>query len=98
MCWKAEYLVLIIFTTVVDYFAALKMGQATSRKKKKPWLILSLLANVGMLAGFKYFNFFTDSVNLLFQGIQYPSPAAVVSYHSPGRDFILYFPVAELYD
>jgi alginate O-acetyltransferase complex protein AlgI len=66
MCWKVEYVFLILFTTIVDYFAALKMGQASSKKKKKPWLILSLVVNLGMLAGFKYFNFFTDSANLLF--------------------------------
>jgi alginate O-acetyltransferase complex protein AlgI len=76
MCWKAEYLILILFTTVVDYFAALKMGQAPSGKKKKPWLILSLVANIGMLAGFKYFNFFTDSVNVLFSefNVLHPLP------------------------
>lgn len=76
MCWKAEYLILIIFTTVVDYIAGLKMGEASTRKKKKPWLVLSIIANVGMLAGFKYFNFFTDSVNMLFSefNILHPLP------------------------
>ncbi len=66
MCWKAEYLVLIMFTTAVDYYAALKMGQATSRKVKKRYLLLSLITNLGMLAGFKYLNFFSESVNMLF--------------------------------
>jgi len=74
MCWKAEYVILILFTTLVDYFAALKMGQATSRKKKKPWLVLSILVNLGMLAGFKYFNFFTESINLLFREINILHP------------------------
>jgi len=67
MCWKAEYVILIIISTLVDYFAGLKMGQMTSRKKKKPYLVLSILINLGMLIGFKYLNFFTESTNMLFR-------------------------------
>ncbi len=67
MCWKAEYVILIMISTLVDYFAALKMGQMTSRKKKKPYLVLSILVNLGMLVGFKYLNFFTESTNMLFR-------------------------------
>jgi D-alanyl-lipoteichoic acid acyltransferase DltB (MBOAT superfamily) len=67
MCWKAEYVILIMISTLVDYFAALQMGKETSRKKKKPYLVLSILVNLGMLAGFKYLNFFTDSANMLFR-------------------------------
>jgi len=67
MCWKAEYAILILFTTAVDYLVALKMGSEPSRKKKKRWLVLSILVNLGMLAGFKYLNFFSESVNTLLQ-------------------------------
>jgi alginate O-acetyltransferase complex protein AlgI len=66
MCWKAEYVFLILFTTVVDYFAAIKMAQTGSKKRKKWYLVLSLVTNLGMLAGFKYLNFATGSINLLF--------------------------------
>jgi len=65
-CWKAEYLLLLAFVTLVDYYAAIKMGQAITRKKKKGFLILSIVANIGMLAGFKYLGFFTISANWLF--------------------------------
>jgi alginate O-acetyltransferase complex protein AlgI len=67
MCWKAEYAILILFTTMVDYFVALKMGRESSGKKKKRWLVMSILVNLGMLAGFKYLNFFSESVNSLLQ-------------------------------
>ncbi len=67
MCWKAEYAILILFTTLVDYFVALKMGREPSVKKKKRWLVMSILVNLGMLAGFKYLNFFSESVNALMQ-------------------------------
>lgn len=66
MSWKTEYVILIAFTTMVDYLVALKIGQETQKRKKKIWLILSLVVNLGMLAGFKYLNFFTDTINILF--------------------------------
>ena len=65
MSWKVEYVVLIMISTLVDYFVGLKMGRLTSKKKKKPYLILSILVNLGMLAGFKYLNFFSESANLV---------------------------------
>jgi D-alanyl-lipoteichoic acid acyltransferase DltB (MBOAT superfamily) len=66
MCWKAEYAILILFTTLVDYVSGLKMGKAATKREKKLWLVLSIIANLGMLAGFKYFNFFTESLNFAF--------------------------------
>lgn len=69
MCWKAEYVVLILFTTLVDYFAGLKMGQASTRSEKKLYLVLSLVVNLGMLAAFKYLDFFTGSINMAFADI-----------------------------
>jgi len=72
MCWKVEYVVLILISTMVDYFVGLKMGRLDSRKKKKPYLILSILVNVGMLAGFKYLNFFSESLNFVFHEFNLP--------------------------
>lgn len=66
-CWKVEYVLLLAFVTLVDYYAAIKMGQAITRKRKKRFLILSIVANIGMLAGFKYLGFFTLSANWLFE-------------------------------
>jgi D-alanyl-lipoteichoic acid acyltransferase DltB (MBOAT superfamily) len=66
MCWKAEYVILIMISTLVDYYAGVKMGQMPSKKKKKPYLVLSLMVNLGMLAGFKYLDFFSASANMLF--------------------------------
>ena len=67
MCWKAEYVILIMISTLVDYYAGVKMGQMPNKRKKKPYLILSILINLGMLAGFKYLDFFNGSANMLFR-------------------------------
>ena len=60
--WKAEYLVLIVFSTLVDYWAAQKMGQKDDRSARRPYLVLSLISNLGLLFFFKYANFFGASV------------------------------------
>lgn len=70
MCWNFEYVFLILFSTLIDYFAALKMAAAPSRNRKKMYLGLSLLSNLSLLFIFKYFNFFRDLLASipLFQG------------------------------
>ena len=65
MSWKAEYIILIVISTLIDYFAAGRMANIADKKKRRPYLYLSLLTNLGILFGFKYFNFFRDNLNPL---------------------------------
>lgn len=64
MCWKAEYVILILASTMVDFFAGIKMEESKTRKQKKLFLLLSLCSNLGLLFTFKYFNFFSDSIQM----------------------------------
>jgi D-alanyl-lipoteichoic acid acyltransferase DltB (MBOAT superfamily) len=61
--WRAEYLVLILISTVVDYWAGLQMGRHETQRARRPYLFLSLTANLGLLFAFKYLGFFVDSAN-----------------------------------
>ena len=64
--WDWRFLVLICISTLVDYFAGLKIAECKRSLSKKKWLFLSLFVNLGLLAVFKYYNFFIESwVNLL---------------------------------
>ncbi len=65
MFWKVEYVILIMASTLVDYYAGLKMSRLRKKSQRKKYLILSILVNLGILAGFKYFNFFGENLNLL---------------------------------
>jgi D-alanyl-lipoteichoic acid acyltransferase DltB (MBOAT superfamily) len=67
MSWKVEYILLILASTLVDYFSGIKMDKLADRKSRLPWLILSLCVNLGLLFFFKYYNFATENLNLLFQ-------------------------------
>ncbi len=57
--WDWRFLSLIAFSTCVDYVIGLKM--ASELKHKKAYLLLSVFVNLGLLATFKYFNFFINS-------------------------------------
>lgn len=69
MCWKPEYAVLIFVSTLIDYWAALQMGKTGERRKRRKYLVLSLVANLGILFSFKYFNFFNDSIRALCDSV-----------------------------
>ena len=62
MSWKAEYIILIVASTLVDFGAGLAIENADSKKRKQLWLFLSLFVNLGLLFTFKYWDFFNDSI------------------------------------
>lgn len=59
--WHPWYALLIGLSTAFDYFLALRI--ASQREHTKRYVTLSLILNVGVLAFFKYFNFFADDVS-----------------------------------
>ncbi|HPF52982.1 MAG TPA: MBOAT family O-acyltransferase [Draconibacterium sp.] len=62
--WDWRFLFLIIFSGLVDYFAALEMEKHPGRKKL--FLILSVFANVASLSVFKYSGFIAENIDRLF--------------------------------
>lgn len=60
-CWDFRFLFLLIFSTLLDYFTGIKIYEAANHRKKKFWLWLSIIINLGFLAVFKYYNFFATS-------------------------------------
>jgi len=59
--WDYRFLALIVLSTVVDYVVAKRIKKAEHKTIKKTLLLVSLIFNLGLLAFFKYFNFFIDS-------------------------------------
>ena len=54
--------ILMIITILVFWICGLAIGKAESKKMKKFWLILSAVFGIGLLAYYKYTNFFIDSI------------------------------------
>ena len=61
------YIFILIFTIIIDYIAGIMIENAQGRRRKL-FLIMSLVANVGVLAVFKYYNFFIGNVNEILHG------------------------------
>ncbi len=60
-CWDWRFLFLLIFSTLLDYFTGLKMGNTQSNNWRKFWFCTSIIINLGFLGVFKYYNFFAES-------------------------------------
>jgi len=59
--WDWRFAVLLLITTGIDYLVGLALEREADQAKRRAWLILSLVTNLGVLGFFKYFNFFSDS-------------------------------------
>ena len=60
-CWDWRFMLLLIFSTALDYFTGIKIQEAINQRNKKFWLWLSIGINLGFLGIFKYYNFFAAS-------------------------------------
>jgi alginate O-acetyltransferase complex protein AlgI len=69
--WDWRFLSLMLFSTLVDFFIGLSIVKRKTKNSKKRMLILSILINIGLLAFFKYFNFFTDNFIATFSFFGY---------------------------
>lgn len=58
------YILVLFLTIIIDYIAGILIENSTGPKRKR-LLILSIISNVGVLAVFKYYNFFIGNVNEL---------------------------------
>ena len=64
MFFKPVYILILAFTIVIDYTAGIFLEKENDRHKKKLFLIASIIANVGVLAVFKYYNFLNDNISV----------------------------------
>jgi alginate O-acetyltransferase complex protein AlgI len=69
MAFVPYYILILFFTIIIDYFAGLWIEREQDQRKRKRLLLLSLIANIGVLVVFKYYNFFIDNISaVLAQG------------------------------
>lgn len=73
MAFVPVYILILGFTIVIDYFAGILIEQATG-KRRRFLLICSLVANIGILAVFKYYNFINANITALLGGFHRANP------------------------
>lgn len=75
--------ILILFTTIlIDYIAAIYIEKATAKKKKR-YLIISIISTVLVLFVFKYFDFFNQNMLYLSQTFGFYYPEKIVKFILP---------------
>ncbi len=60
-CWDWRFLFLLMFSTLLDYYTGIKIGENENKQRRKFWFWLSIIINLGFLGVFKYYNFFAES-------------------------------------
>ena len=67
--WNVKYLGLIIFSTALDYSLANFIHRSSDDRRRRLLLACSITGNIGMLALFKYYGFFTQSLSDLLTSL-----------------------------
>ncbi|MBR1426569.1 MAG: MBOAT family protein [Paludibacteraceae bacterium] len=64
--WNWRFLLLIAFTSFCSWGSGLLIGKASSPHKAKAWMVTNIVLNLGILALFKYYDFFVSEFGQLF--------------------------------
>ena len=66
MAFVPEYILILFLTIVIDYIAGIFIEKAKGPSRKL-LLIISLISNIGILAIFKYYNFFSENISFIYE-------------------------------
>ena len=72
MCWKAEYAILLLFSTGVAYAAGLGIAGTDDVRRRKTFLWSSLTVLLGILFTFKYYNFVGETLRTVLAKFSVP--------------------------
>jgi alginate O-acetyltransferase complex protein AlgI len=59
--WNWKFVFLLMASSALDYIVGVMLARTKNPRARRGWLILSLCANLGTIAFFKYYNFFVTS-------------------------------------
>ena len=74
MFFKPIYILILLSTIIIDYYAGIKIEEGRDKKKKKLFLVISIIANIGVLAVFKYFDFINQNITDLLVECGFKNP------------------------
>ncbi len=83
MSWSVPCVLLIVGTSIVDYFVGVGLGRIEGPRKRKLLLVISIVANLGVLGFFKYSNFLLDNVREI---------ASYLNFHFPKWHYNILLP------
>src|SRR5947207_8460364 len=80
--WNPPFVILLWVSTVVDWYAAQGLVKAKRPTSRHAWMLLSVIANLGMLGYFKYGQFLLDNFTSLISAVG-------IAYHPAHYDIVL---------
>lgn len=81
--WDIRALGLLYTSTIVDYFCGIKISEAKEQKEKKLFLIFSVCTHLSILGFFKYFNFFSHSLQNIISHFGFKGDLATINILLP---------------
>src|SRR6185437_14028465 len=82
MCWRWEYVVLIMAQTEIKFLCGLKMERARTQAGRRALLLTAIILSLSLLVFFKYYNFANEALRSLFAFVKVP-------YHVPRLNVLL---------
>ena len=73
MVFVPQYILVLFFIILVDFFCALQMERTEGRARRRLFFV-GMFATISVLFVFKYFNFFNDNIALLASALDWNYP------------------------
>lgn len=80
--WNPPFVILLWVSTIVDWIAAQQLVKAENQRARRGWMLISVIANLGMLSYFNYGQFLVDNFALVAGGFG-------IYYRPPAYDIVL---------
>jgi alginate O-acetyltransferase complex protein AlgI len=111
--WNPPFILLLWASTVVDWLVARQIHRQVTHRRRKAWLIVSLVVNLGFLGFFKYGNFMLQNWQTVMNalGMHYRAPEwnillpvgiSFYTFHSMSYTLDIYWrrvePIPKLFD
>src|SRR6476620_3122564 len=71
--WNWKFLFLLAASSLLDYVVGVMLARTEDPRARRGWMLLSLTANLGTIAFFKYYNFFVTSAAALLAWLGLPA-------------------------
>src|SRR3954470_20090226 len=81
--WDYRFCALMLFSTMVSYFAAILMDDAKTPQRRKLFLVLPITVDLALLGVFKYAGFAAESVRSLSHALHMPLAVPTINIILP---------------
>jgi len=97
--WDWRFLFLLVLLSLANYFIGIQIEKNETNRKGRIWLISGLVANIGVLVVFKYYNFFIDGFINLVSLVGYELPRSTTKIILPlGISFYVFLSLSYIID